>query len=290
MTTTGRLRVLGSRDVDGALDVEDVDTLLTRLRPGAARTDPLLVVAPAAQAERARRTLSLARAGAPGATGVVHASTLPPLARAALLEAVSELPSSFSAGQLLVACEAIERATIAGAVLGSLTRLAQPAPRMAQHLASWWPPNRFIVLTHPHPQIVRGATGLEQLHLPPTGAPLAFRSTTSDVASHVVVEQLAVRLTGRGTSVVEAPEESRERWGTVRFSEFCAVPLDVSGIVHDALAAATPCRSCGAPVVWPSCRFCHSRGGPSDAEAAEAAESAESAAPLAFDPTARGER
>ncbi|MGN6301118.1 MAG: hypothetical protein ACTHN8_08510 [Angustibacter sp.] len=267
-TTTGRLRVLGSRDVDGALDVDDVDSLVTQLRPGAARTDPLLVVAPSAHAARARRTLSLARAGAPGATGVVHASSLPPLARALLVDLVSALPSSFTAGQLLVACEAIERSTVAGAVLGSLTRLAQPAPRMTQHLASWWPPNRFVVLTHPQPQIVRAATGLEQLRLPAPDVPLVFRSTASDVASHVVVEQLAVRLTGRGAAVVEAPAESRERWGTDRFAEFCAVPQDVGDIVRAALAAATPCRSCGAPVVWASCRFCHSRCGPSDAELA----------------------
>lgn len=266
--TTGRLHVLGSRDVDGTLAVDDLDALVSQLRPAAARTEPLLVVAPSPQADRARRTLSLARAGAPGATGVVHASSLPPLARGVLLELVSALPSSFTAGQLLVACEAIERSTVTGAVLGSLTRLAHPAPRMTQHLASWWPPGRFVVLTHPQPQIVRAATGLEQVRLPPTTAPLSFWSTASDVASHVVVEQLAVRLTGRGTQVVEAPEESRERWGTDRFAEFCAVPHDVRGIVTDALAAADRCRSCGAPVVWPSCRFCHSRRGPSDAETA----------------------
>jgi hypothetical protein len=144
--TTGRLRVLGSRVVDGALAVDDLDALVTQLRPAAARTEPLLVVAPGSQAARARRTLSLARAGAPGATGVVHASSLPPLARGVLLELVSALPSSFTAGQLLVACEAIERSTVTGAVLGSLTRLARPAPRMAQHLASWWPLVVFVLV------------------------------------------------------------------------------------------------------------------------------------------------
>ena len=258
-TTSARMRVLGSRDVSGVLDVEDVDALLEQLRPAPARTDPLLVVAPADVAERARRTLSMARAGAPGATGVVHATGLPPLARRGLVDILASLPGSLSAGELLVACEALERSMVAGAVLGSLAKLASPAPRMAQHVAAWWPANRFVVLTHPEPQITRVEGDLSQVRLPLMSGPLHFAATASDVAYHVVVERLAVRLTGHGATIVEAPEGSRERWGTARFAEFCAVPQDVTYLVDTALAAADPCRSCGAPVAWPSCRFCHAR-------------------------------
>jgi hypothetical protein len=253
------MRVLGSRDVCGVLDVEDVDSLLDQLRPAPARVDPLLLVVPATVASRARRTLSMARAGAPGTTGVVHASSLPPLARRGLVDIVAALPGQLSAGQLLVACEAVERSMIAGAVLGSLAKLAAPPPRMAQHLASWWPPTRFVVLTHPRPQVVRAVAGLEQLRLPAPTGPLHFAATASDVASHVVVEQLAVRLTGHGATVVETPSDSRERWGTMRFAEFSAVPQDVSGLVAAALLATEACRSCGAPVAWDSCRLCNSR-------------------------------
>lgn len=264
-TTAGaQMRVLGSRDVAGVLDVDDVDTLLGQLRPLPARTDPLLVVAPADVAARARRTLSMARAGAPGATGVVHASSLPPLARRGLVDLVTSLPGPLTAGELLVACEAIERTMVAGAVVGSLAKLASPAPRMAQHLAAWWPANRFVVLTHPAPRIARVERDLSRLPLPPLPGPVHFATTAADVAYHVVVEQLAVRLTGHGATVVDAPEGSRERWGTTRFAEFCAVPQDVSGLVETALAAADPCRSCGAPVVWPSCRFCHALRTPTD--------------------------
>ncbi|GMA88162.1 hypothetical protein GCM10025868_34120 [Angustibacter aerolatus] len=74
------MRVLGAPDLRTTLDVGDVDALVERLRPPAARADPFVVVVPAAAAATAARTVSLGRAGAPGAVGVVHASTLPPLA------------------------------------------------------------------------------------------------------------------------------------------------------------------------------------------------------------------
>lgn len=285
-TTSAQMRVLGSRDVAGVLDVEDVDALLDQLRPLAARTDPMLVVAPAEVAGRARRTLSMARAGAPGATGVVHATTLPPLARRGLVDIVASLPGALRAGDLLVACEAVESAMVAGAVLGSLAKLASPAPRMAQHVAAWWPSQRFVVLTHPQPQVVRVEQDLSRVPLPAQAGSVHFAATASDVAYHVVVEQLALRLTGHGATIVETPAGSRERWGTARFAEFCAVPQDVGRIVDAALAAADACRSCGAPVVWDSCRFCHARRSPGS----PGAPAGRRFAPPAADDTDRGDR
>ncbi len=256
------MRVLGSRDVSGVLAVDDVGGLLDQLRPLPARTDPLLVVAPETDASRARHTLSLARAGAPGATGVVHASSLPPLARRGLVEVLGSMSAGLSAGQLLVAAEAVEGAMVAGAVLASVTRLAAPAPHMSQHLASWWPTTRFVVLTHPAAQIVRTSPGwAERLRLAVDDAPLHFAATAADATSQIAVDEIAQRLTGRAATVVATPDESRSRWGTPRFAEFSAVPQDVSALVTAALEAARPCRSCGAPVAWPACRFCHAARG-----------------------------
>src|SRR6478609_1111098 len=114
------MRLLGSRDVTGVVQVHDVAGLLDQLRPVPARIEPLLVVASRSQAAAASHTLSLARAGAPGATGVVHGSTLPPLARRGLVELLATWSTNLTASQLLVVCEAIERAMVAGAVLTSV--------------------------------------------------------------------------------------------------------------------------------------------------------------------------
>ncbi len=254
----GRVRLLGSREVAGVVDVDDVAGLVDRLRPHGAREDALLVVASASEAPAVRRTLSLARAGAPGSNGVVHASALPPLARRGLVEVLASMSGSFSAGQLLLVCEALERTMTAGAVVTSVARLGDPAPTMAQHVRSWWPSSRFVVLTHPHRQIVP-VEGVDTsgVRLPEVDVPVYFACTAGDDVTAAVVEDLAQRLTGGPATVVEAPEESRRRWATRRFTEFSAVPQDLSVLVRTALDTATVCRSCGAPVAWTSCRFCH---------------------------------
>lgn len=257
-TPPGRVRLLGSREVGGVVAVDDVASLVDRLRPHTAREDTLLVVASTDEADTARHTLSLARAGAPGAAGVVHASSLPPLGRRGLVEVLGSMSGSFTAGQLLVVCEALERAMTAGAVLRSVTRLADPGPSMTQHVRSWWPTGRFVVLTHPH-RTVTSVSGLDTsgVRLPAVDAPVYFARTIGDDVAAAVVDELATRLTGAPATVVEAPAESQRRWGTRRYCEFSALPQDLTVLVRTALDAATTCRSCGAPVVWPSCRFCH---------------------------------
>jgi hypothetical protein len=257
------MRLLGSREVNGVLDVHDVASLVDGLRPLAARGEPLLVVAPAAHAARARHTLSLARAGAPGATGVVHGSSLPPLARRGLVEVLASLSGTLSSGELLVVCEALERTMVAGAAVTSVARLADPAPSMLLHLRSWWPASRFVVLTHPAPQVVAVRGGrTDALRLPETQVAVHFACAGPDGAMRALVDQLALRMTGVGPTVVEAPEDSPARWGTTRFAEFSAVPRDLSVLVRTALDAADECPSCGAPVAWSACRFCHARRDP----------------------------
>lgn len=260
------MRLLGSHPVSGAAAVDDVPGLVQQLRPFAARDVPVLAVTAAADAATARRTLSLARAGAPGATALVHGSSLPPLARRGLLEVLGALSCSTSrpmtAGQLLVVCEALERAMIAGAAVSSVARLADPGPSMTQHLASWWPPSRFVVLTHPHPAITRAVGDRPpSLGLPASSVPLHFACTDGDPRTRVVVDRVAEQLTGHPARQVETPEESRRRWGAASFTEFSALPQELSGLVRTALDAADECRSCGAPVVWDACRFCHATRG-----------------------------
>lgn len=257
------IRLLGSRVVGGVLDVDDVAGLVAQLRPQCAREDALLLVAPAAAAADVRNTLSLARAGAPGSNGVVHASSLPPLARRGLVEVLGSMSGSFSAGQLLLVCEALERTMTAGAALTSVARLEEPSPTMAQHVRSWWPSTRFVVVTHPRRQVVPvGGDGTCAVRLPEANVPVFFARTPGDEATAAVVDDLAQRLTGGPATVVEAPVESRRRWATRHFTEFSAVPQDLSVLVRTALGAATECRSCGAPVAWASCRFCHAAAPP----------------------------
>src|SRR3954451_13033532 len=188
-TAPGQVRLLGSREVGGVVGVDEVATLVDQLRPHAAREEPLLVVAAAAEATAVRHTLSLARAGAPGATGVVHASSLPPLARRGLVEVLSSMSGSFSAGELLLVCEALERTMTAGAAVTSVARRADPGPSMSQHVQSWWPSSRFVVLTHPH-RVIVPVTGVDTaaVRLPEAAVPVYFASTGGDDATAGVVD------------------------------------------------------------------------------------------------------
>ena len=254
------MRLLGSRDVSGVVEVHDVEGLVDLLRPLPARIEPLLVVAAQSQVAAARHTLSLARAGAPGATGVVHGSSLPPLARRGLVELLASWSQTLNASQLLVLCEAIERVMVAGVALTSVARLSDPGPSMAQHVRSWWPASRFVALTQPTSRVVTvGGDYLESLRLPGSGVPLHFAATAGDPVTETVVRGLAELLTGHAPTVVDAPPDSAARWGTTGFIEFCAVPQDLSPLVRTALDSAQECRSCGAALAWDQCRFCHAR-------------------------------
>jgi hypothetical protein len=251
------MRLLGSSTVHGSVAVDDVGALVDHLRPIGTRSEPLLLVTAASAAATAGRTLSLARAGAPGARATVHASTLPPLARRGLVEILASL-REYSAGQLLVVAEAFERTMLAGAVVSSVTRLVDPGPSMGQHLRSWWPRSTFVVTTHPHPAITAVVGGdAEQVQLPWAAAPMFFARAGGDPTTCTLTDRLAHRLTGGPAGEVDLPPESAQRWGAGRFTEFSALPRDFGPLIRTALDAARECRSCGAPVVWESCRFCH---------------------------------
>jgi len=287
-TAAATMRLLGSSEVDGELAVDDVAGLAARLRPAAARDEPLLVLTSAAGAERARHTVSLARAAAPGSGGVVHGSALPPLARDALVQALAavsqESSNPLGASQLLVVCEALERAAVAGAVVSSVTRLGHPGPSMVQHLRSWWPGSRFIALTHPYPQVslVRDEQPGDLALTDAVGIGPLTR-TTGDDATGEAVDALAVSLTGSPATRLEPPTGSRARWGTGRFTEFVALPADLGVLTRTALDAADECRSCSALVSASSCPFCHSRRWPLDET--DVGTPVASSAPL--EPTAR---
>lgn len=260
------MRLLGSGTAHVDVQADDVGALVDHLRPIEGRGQPVLAVTSVAGAATAARTLSLARAGAPGVRGAVHASALPPLARRGLVEVLSSLAQRLPAGDLLVVAEAVERAMVAGAVLSSVTRLADPGPTMPQHLRSWWPGSSFIVVTHPRPAITvlsRGAAAVDAL--PEVVAPMFFACTGGDATSRAVTEQLAGRLTGMAAVEVATPADSRRRWGTGRFSEFSALPQDLTTLARTALDAADECRSCGVPVVWDVCRFCRAVRAPDEA-------------------------
>ncbi len=233
-------------------------------------------------AARARRTLSLARAGAPGSHrrgARQHPASARPLGAGRPRERAAR--RRFSAGQLLVACEAIERSMLAGAVLGSLTRLAAPG-------APHEPAPRVVVAAEPlrraHPPAAadrpRRNAVWSRVPLPPPPGPVHVRRRpppTSPATSSSSSWPCASPGTAPPSST---PPTSRADAGAPSASPSSAPCRRTSaGLVQDALAAAVPCRSCGAPVVWPSCRFCHARSGTADGEPTS---------PL--DPTDRGDR
>lgn len=255
-TTRASMRLLGSRSVSGIVAVDDLAALVDQLRPAPARSEPVLVVVPSEQGPAARRTLSMARAAAPGAHAVVVETSLPPLARQHLVDTLTALSPRLTSGELLVACELVEANVVAGALVHSVTRLSQPAPSMGQHVRSWLPTTRFVVQTHPTQHVTRLDLRNPHRYLPRASKPgWELRCTDVDPRDATAMRLVAERLTGTPAREAPAPPGSADRWkGT--FCEFVAFPVDGTRELQAALSAARPCRSCGAAVIWPSCRVC----------------------------------
>lgn len=250
------MRLLGSRSVSGVVAVDDVGTLIEQLRPTPARGEPVLVVVPTDDAPTARHTLSMARAAAPGAHAVVHGTALPPLARRHLVDTLTSLSPRLTSGELLIACELIERDVVAGALVHSVTKLGSPAPTMSQHVRSWLPSSRFLVQTHPAPKVtLLDLQSPDALELPDTRPGWRVVCTPVDPGDEAAVLLIAQQLAGVPADEVPAPESSHDRWKSA-FCEFAAFPADITPAVQHAIADARPCRSCGAALVWPQCRVC----------------------------------
>jgi hypothetical protein len=255
------MRLLGSRSVSGVVALDDVAALIDQLRPTPARGEPVLVVVPSDDGPTARRTLSMARAAAPGAHAVVHETHLPPVARRHLIDTLASLSPRLTAGELLIACELVERDVVAGALLHSVTKLGTPAPSMSQHVRSWLPSSRFVVQTHPEPHVaLLDLQSPDTLELPETRLGWRMVCTPVDPSDETAVLLLAQQLTGAPAEEVPLPDASRARWKST-FCEFAAFPADITALVQRAVADARPCRACGAALVWPQCRVCGAHQG-----------------------------
>ncbi len=264
VTDEPTMRLLGSRSVSGVVALDDVGTLVDLLRPAPARGEPVLVVVPRDDGPAARRTLSMARAAAPGSHAVVHETSLPPLARGHLVDVLGSLSPRLTAGELLIACELVEASVVAGALLHSVTRLGSPAPSMGQHVRSWLPSSRFLALTQPEPAVtLLDARFPDDVGLPQTRPGWRMTRTPADPGDEAAVLLLAERLTGGPADEVPAPAASQSRWAST-FCEFAAFPTDLVTSVRAAVAEARACRSCGAALVWSRCRVCgaHQGDGP----------------------------
>lgn len=255
-TAPATMRLLGSRAVSGVVAVDDVAALVDHLRPAPARSEPVLVVVPSDQGPVARRTLSMARAAAPGAHAVVVETSLPPLARQHLVDTLTSLSPRLTSGELLIACELVEANVIAGALLHSVTRLSRPAPSMAQHVRSWLPSTRFVVQTHPTQHVSRLDHQDPDSYRPTEPRPgWQMRCSEVDPSDEAAMRLLAEQLTGAPAREAPAPAGSADRWKSA-FCEFVAHPVGGAPGLQAALSTARPCRSCGAAVIWPACRVC----------------------------------
>lgn len=261
VSSAASMRLLGSRSVSGVVALDDIAALIDQLRPAPARGEPVLVVVPADDGPTARRTLSMARAAAPGAHAVVHETHLPPVARRHLVDTLASLSPRLTAGELLIACELVERDVVAGALLHSVTKLGTPAPTMGQHMRSWLPSSRFVVQTHPEPRVaLLDLQSPGTLGLPETRVGWRMVCTPVDPSDEIAVLLLAQQLTGTAAEEVSPPDGSGDRWKSA-FCEFAAFPADITTLVQRAVADARPCRACGAALVWPQCRVCGAQQG-----------------------------
>lgn len=160
-----------------------------------------------------------------------------------------------SAGRVVALVPALEGDLHSLAWLGSLARLARPAPSMAQHLAAWWPGTSFSVGSWYEPSLRRVGSG-GGVPFPPGEGPsgVALASRDGDGAAWL---RQAVR--GHGPVVeTEAHPRFQQYWGTVRVSEAVAYPLSPERLVERALPELRllACPWCGEEVATAVCPFC----------------------------------
>jgi hypothetical protein len=131
----------------------------------------------------------------------------------------------------------------------------QPEPSLAQHLRSWLPGAAFVVLHHPEPSVLGASRLPTQLSWP--GGMTAARGEllVSGELPASVAERVA-RLAGTSTvRQVQATASARERFGSVRAVEMCAVPTQPETLIGPISEARCPtCQMLSPNWLCPFCK------------------------------------
>jgi hypothetical protein len=206
----------------------------------------VLVVYPAWSAEPTRARIQIVRSSLETTRLVGYATSATPLAGAVLASLTDALVRYLpSAGLLLAALPLLERQLIAVTWLARVCGLADPAPTVWQHLASWWPQSAFVATSWPWPAVRQIGGPGDFVDLPraraPIGLAVASRNGDEGWVQRCVIPQLGLK--PRIHEVAPSPLGPR-RWGCKRLVEVVVYPLDIESTA-EALTRTLRVRRCG---------------------------------------------
>jgi hypothetical protein len=199
---------------------------------------------------------------------VVHTTALPPLGATAFSHLAAELAfrELVPIGVLLSSLDELSRYVVAGAWLGSVTRLRTPAPGMANHLRSYLPRAAFGAVVDDDPRVVRlkhkGGPLLPLRGPRVRGAWQALIAASETGDATIVARSSRGRAPGSERTTVPLTDISTRWWGTPKLVEIGLVPADTAAVAEALVAGrdAEDCRWCGETVLPPSCPFCGDEG------------------------------
>lgn len=191
-----------------------------------------------------------------------HRTSLPPLAAAVLAELAVRLQQHLpDPGALVAGLPHVEDEILAGAVMGSVSRLEHVQASVGQHLASWLPRGRFLA-TFGQDGVVRRLPRGEQIALPEMAPDHRLFMAVGDTTLDEPVRRGLDGATPRpddGSWDLDLPSHSTAWWGTADLVEFAVVPRllqDLAARILDRVGASQACRWCEHPAPVSPCPWC----------------------------------
>lgn len=240
---------------------EDLEAWRDAVSGALDRADHAMIVYPSWMDEPALQRLQTVKSALAAERLALHQTSLPPLAGGVLCVLGAALgPHLRSAGELVAALRALERRLIVVAWLGSVSRLHEPSPSVAQHLSSLWPRSAYGVVLQPEPLVrrlsrrrpgfplARADEPMELVLAPREGADVDWFTTAVNPA----LGNLPLRQ-------VNPTHHGASWWGTPRLVEAVAYPRDPVATAGSLQLRLHLCSWCGEAVAGSPCPFCGQR-------------------------------
>jgi hypothetical protein len=238
----------------------DFERLVDTVRGAVRERGHVLAIYPQYAAEPSLARLETVRTALNTRRLATYATKLPPLAGAALASlAAAVAPYIKAPGVLLGALPKLEEELLVVAWLASVSKLDQPSPSLAQHLASMWPASAFGVSFWPEPSVKTLRKKDRTVPLPTTFRPMMLATAARDGGDPTWIEEVVLPGLGMPPTARFDPTPLGPRWwGTSRLVEAVAYPVDVPVTARRITHELSPflCRWCGEAIVARHCPFC----------------------------------
>ena len=235
------------------------------LRPQLEAGDLVLAILDERCAEPLHERLLAVRSALETTRLVVHVTSLPPLAAAALVRTLTELDADgvVPPGVLASGMARLERAVVSAAWLGSVAKLRHPSPSLGMHARSWFKSTGFAAVLDDAPRVVRHKGPDAVIPLPELDPSVDHRVFVgTGLAELDPVEATLAQL--EVTEIVHVPSRrsSVAWWGTENLVELAILPRSPDALGRIVIGAAegrdetVRCDWCGEIVAAAICPLC----------------------------------